>query len=75
MLHLQHLPERDTEGRKYLIENKLVSDCDGLVAKKGGWRSSFSLSEKNLVQLHLQLYQALKYLKKVCRKQIFLILR
>ena len=43
----------------------LISADDGLVAKKGEWRSSFSFSERNLVGLYLELYQALKYLNKV----------
>lgn len=43
----------------------LISAEDGLVAKKGEWRSSFSFSERNLVGLFPELYQALKYLNKV----------
>ena len=43
----------------------LISPHDGLVAKKGEWRSSFSFSERNLIGLHPELYQALKYLNKV----------
>ena len=59
------MPKRDEERRDFLAAHNLVSECDGLVAKRRGWRSSFSLSERNLICLKPQLYQALKYLNKV----------
>ena len=64
---VQHIPERDRERKKMLSRENLIAECDGLVAKKGEWRSSFSFSEKNLIALHPELYQALKYLNKVSR--------
>ena len=48
-----------------MLRKNLISPDDGLVAKKGEWRSSFSLGERNLIGLNLELYQALKYLNKV----------
>ena len=59
------MPKRDDQRRTFLTAENLVSDFDGLVAKRKKWRSSFSLGEKNLIGLHPELYQALKYLKKV----------
>ena len=49
------------------MRKNLIAQCDGLVAKKGEWRSSFSFSERNLIALHPELYQALKYLNKVSK--------
>ena len=48
-----------------MARENLISAHDGLVAKKGEWRSSFSFSERNLIGLYPELYQALKYLNKV----------
>ena len=48
-----------------MARENVISADDGLVAKKGEWRSSFSFSERNLVGLYPELYQALKYLNKV----------
>ena len=48
-----------------MARENVISPDDGLVAKKGEWRSSFSFSERNLVGLYPELYQALKYLNKV----------
>ena len=48
-----------------MAREHLKSPYDGLVAKSGEWRSSFSFSEKNVISLHPELYQALKYLNKV----------
>ena len=66
------MPERDEKRRNFLATHNLVSDCDGLVAKRSGWRSSFSLSERNVISLHPQLYQALKYLNKVGSSLVWL---
>lgn len=62
---VQHIPERDTKKQELMLRKNLISPDDGLVAKKGEWRSSFSLGERNLIGLNLELYQALKYLNKV----------
>ena len=62
---VQHLPEQDGERKDLLSRENLIAQCDGLVAKKGQWRSSFSFSERNLIALHPELYQTLKYLNKV----------
>ena len=48
-----------------MARENLISPYDGLVAKNGEWRSSFSFSERNVISLHPELYQALKYLNKV----------
>ena len=48
-----------------MARENLISPNDGLVAKKGEWRSSFSFSERNVISLNPELYQALKYLNKV----------
>jgi len=68
--YLKHIPERDRKRNKLLSRENLISECDGLVAKKGQWRSSFSFSERNLIALHPELYQALKYLNKVSENHI-----
>ena len=61
----QHLPDQDRKRKQLLRRRNLVSDMDGLVSKEGGWRSSFSCSERNLIDLDPELYRALKYLNKV----------
>ena len=64
----QCIPEQDVKRKKLLRRKDVISDNDGLVSKNGKWRSSFSFSERNLIALKPELYQALKYLNKVdCR--------
>ena len=61
----QCIPEQDVKRKKLLRRKDVISDNDGLVSKNGKWRSSFSFSERNLIALKPELYQALKYLNKV----------
>ena len=64
----QCIPEQDVKRKKLLRRKAVISENDGLVSKNGKWRSSFSFSERNLIALKPELYQALKYLNKVdCR--------
>ena len=62
---MQHIPERDRARKKLLVRENVIAQSDGLVAKKGEWRSSFSFGERNLIAWHPELYQTLKYLNKV----------
>merc|ERR1712130_791887 len=68
--YLKCIPEQDDERIKLMARENVISPDDGLVAKKGEWRSSFSFSERNLVGLYPELYQALKYLNKVSENHI-----
>jgi len=67
---LEVMPEYNIKKKRFLKENNLLSDFDGIIVKNDKWRMSFSNGEKNVIELHKHLYVALKYLSKCSEHHI-----
>lgn len=67
---LQVMPKYDKTKCKYLQNNNLVSSSDGIIVKNDRWRMSFSNGERKVINLHKDLYRALKYLNKCSEHHI-----
>jgi len=67
---LDVMPKYNNKKFEFLKENNLLSDFDGIIVKNDKWRMSFSNGEKKVIELHKNLYVALKYLSKCSEHHI-----
>lgn len=64
------MPKYNNKKFEFLKEKNLLSDFDGIIVKNDKWRMSFSNGEKKVIELHKNLYVALKYLSKCSEHHI-----